>query len=94
VNVIDHYRRNVLPEFAFYGDKVTGAKTERARPLSSAAQAGNVKLVRGSWIPTFLDEAEAFPNASHDDQVDAVSGGRSKLATRATYGHIAKPAGW
>lgn len=94
VNVIDHYRRNVLPEFAFYGDKVTGDKTERARPLSSAAQAGNVKLVRGAWNVAFLDEAEAFPQGSHDDQVDAVSGGRSKLATKATYGHISKGQGW
>ena len=94
VNVIDHYRRNVLPSFTFYGDKVTGDKAERARPLSSAAQAGNVKLVRGPWNVAFLDEAEAFPQGSHDDQVDAVSGGRSKLATKATYGFIAKPAGW
>lgn len=94
VNVIDHYRRNVLPEFAFYGDKVTGDKTERARPLSSAAQAGNVKLVRGAWNAAFIDEAEAFPVCAHDDQVDAVSGGRSKLATRATYGNLSKPAGW
>jgi len=93
VNVIDHYRRNVLPEFAFYGDKVTGDKTERARPLSSAAQAGNVKLVRGPWNVAFLDEAESFPQGSHDDQVDAVSGGRAKLATKAHYGYIAKPAG-
>jgi predicted phage terminase large subunit-like protein len=94
VNVIDHYRRNVLPEFAFYGDKVTGDKTERARPLSSASQAGNVKLVRGAWNVAFLDEAESFPQGSHDDQVDAVSGARNKLASqRTTPGVIAKPAG-
>lgn len=94
VNVIDHYRRNVLPEFAFYGDKVTGDKTERARPLSSAAQASNVKIVRGAWNVAFLDEAESFPQGSHDDQVDAVSGGRARLATaRTTPGVIAKPRG-
>jgi predicted phage terminase large subunit-like protein len=26
-----------------------------------------------NWIPDFLDEVTAFPNAGHDDQVDAVS---------------------
>jgi predicted phage terminase large subunit-like protein len=41
---------------------------------TSAAEAGNIRLVQGAWISDFLDEADAFPNGSHDDQVDAVSG--------------------
>jgi predicted phage terminase large subunit-like protein len=96
VNVIDHYRRNVLPSHTFYGDKVTGPKTERARPLSSAAQGGNVKLVRGPWNAAFIDEAEVFPSpAFHDDQIDAVSGARSKLTRTAnTTRGLSKPQGW
>jgi predicted phage terminase large subunit-like protein len=74
VNTIDHYRRHVLPGFAVYGVRSTGSKMERAMPLSSAAEAHNVKLVDGPWIPAFLDEVEAFPHGAHDDQIDAASG--------------------
>ena len=73
-NTISHYARHVLPGFDFRGVPSTGSKVERARPASSAAFAGNIKLVEGPWIPDFLDELEAFPNGSHDDQVDALSG--------------------
>ena len=31
-------------------------------------------MLRGAWIGPFLDEVEAFPVGSHDDQVDALSG--------------------
>lgn len=72
--VIDHYQRRVLPGWAVRGDKVTGPKQTRARAVSAAAEAGNLRLVQGPWIADWLDEAEAFPQGSHDDQVDAVSG--------------------
>lgn len=72
--VIDHYQREVLQGYIFYPDKVTGDKETRAAPFSSAAEAGNVKLIIGPWIEAFLDEAEAFPDVAHDDQIDAVSG--------------------
>jgi predicted phage terminase large subunit-like protein len=79
VNTIDHYQRNVLRGFAFYGDRVTGKKEVRANPLSSAAEAGNVFLVRGTYINDFLDEMLGFPYGAHDDQVDSASGAFSKL---------------
>jgi len=74
VNVIDHYRRDVLKGYPFYGDRVTGSKELRADPVSSAAEAGNVKLVAGHWNEAFLDEAVLFPEGKFKDQVDAVSG--------------------
>ena len=75
VSQIDHYNRIVLQGYSFWGVKTTGPKEERATPVSSAAEAGNIKLVKGSWsINDLLDEFEAFPQGSHDDQVDAVSG--------------------
>ena len=80
VNTIDHYRRNVLRGYSFYGDKKTSNKIERAMPMSSAAEAGNVKLVRGPWNKEFLDEAEQFPNGKHDDMVDVVSGAIAMLS--------------
>jgi predicted phage terminase large subunit-like protein len=77
---IDHYRDTVLPGWAFRGNRVTGSKAERAAPVSSQAEAGNVKLVAGPWVGAFLDEIEAFPAGSHDDQVDALSGAFEKVS--------------
>lgn len=80
VTAIDHYARHVLLGWAFGGERSTGPKVSYVRPLSAAAQRGQVKLVRGSWITDFLDECEAFPNGLHDDQVDAVSKAFAKLS--------------
>lgn len=57
--------RTVRPE----SDKET-----RARPASSAAENGLIKIVRGPWNKAFLDELENFPKGKHDDQVDGLSG--------------------
>jgi predicted phage terminase large subunit-like protein len=94
VNTIDHYRRRILAGFTFYGNKTTGSKEMRANPVSSQAEAGNIKLVRGPWINDFLDEAELFPHGAHDDQVDAVSGAFGMLARRIRIGPVNKPSGW
>jgi len=82
VNTIDHYARRVLKGFTFRGHRTTGSKEVRANPVSSAAQAGNIALVRAPWINAFLDEAVAFPGGAHDDQIDAVSGAFAQLAGR------------
>lgn len=79
VNDIDHYARQVLLGFTFRPEKTTGSKEIRANPVASAAEAGNIKLLRGTWNTDFLDEFEAFPEGPHDDIVDAVSGAISKL---------------
>lgn len=60
----------------------TGEKSVRAKPASAQAEAGNVKLVRGPWNETFLDEVCAFPNAQHDDQVDAFADALNELALK------------
>lgn len=76
---IDHYERHVLLSFSFRGEKTTGSKEIRANPVPSTAEAGNINLLRASWNTDFLDEFEAFPEGTHDDIVDAVSGAISKL---------------
>jgi predicted phage terminase large subunit-like protein len=81
-DVIDHYSRYVLRGFAFRSQRPTGKKHERAAPVASAAEMGNVKLVSGRWVSAFLDEAASFPMGAHDDQVDAVSGAFGVLTNR------------
>ena len=56
------------------GDKVT-----RAMPWLAQAEAGNVRLVSGAWNAAWLDEICSFPQAPHDDQVDAMSGAFAAL---------------
>lgn len=74
VTVIDHYSRKVLTGFDFKGIRSTGKKEEYAKPLSAAAEQGNVCLLGPArWHGPFLDEAEGFPFVPHDDQVDSVS---------------------
>jgi predicted phage terminase large subunit-like protein len=77
---IDHYLRDVLPGFAFFGARSTGSKADRAMPLAAQAEGGAVRLVRCPWNGDFLDECETFPWGSHDDQVDAASLALAKLS--------------
>jgi predicted phage terminase large subunit-like protein len=80
---IDHYRRRVLAGLSFWSDRPTGDKAERARPVAAAAAGRLIRIVRGPWNHDFLAELEAFPQAGiHDDQVDALSGGFTRLRSR------------
>jgi predicted phage terminase large subunit-like protein len=63
----------------------TGDKATRAKPASAQAEAGNVKLVRGLWNDTFLNEVCSFPNAQFDDQVDAFADALNELALGSTF---------
>jgi predicted phage terminase large subunit-like protein len=66
-------------------DKVTGDKIERMMPLSAQAEAGNVKLVRGAWNESFLNECHnAEPDAEFLDQPDAAAGAFNQLAKART----------
>jgi predicted phage terminase large subunit-like protein len=66
VRMLAGYRVQARPE--------TGDKLTRAEPVAAQAEAGNLKLLRGAWNEDFLEEASVFPNASHKDQIDALSG--------------------
>lgn len=71
----------VLDGYPVHADPVSGDKVERAEPLQSQAEAGNVKMVAGLWNREFLQEMAAFPAGKHDDQVDAATGAHKKLRT-------------
>lgn len=80
-SLLNYYARLVLPGFNVRGARPVHAKDVRAAPVASQAEAGNLYLVRAQWNAAFLDEAEGFPYAQHDDQVDAVSGAFAVLTT-------------
>ena len=70
----------LLVGYPIEADKVTGPKEIRAEPFAAQCEARNVKLVKGKWIDSWIDELTSFPNGAHDDQVDSGSGAFNKLA--------------
>jgi len=62
--------RSIPPQ----GDKVT-----RAKGLAAQAEVGNVKVLRAPWNSRFLATLHDFPEAAHDDEVDAASGAFNEL---------------
>jgi predicted phage terminase large subunit-like protein len=72
---IDSQKRGPLCGYNVRHENPTGDKYTRALPMSSAAEAGNIKLVRGRWNRDFVEELEqAGPDPKqydHDDQWDA-----------------------
>lgn len=78
---VQELRRDpTLANVALRGIRVDKDKVSRALPWAARAEAKKVKLVRGEWNQAFLDEVCAFPQGSHDDQVDTVSGGVQMVA--------------
>jgi len=61
----------------------TESKYARANAVSPYIEAGNVHLptteVAMFEVESFIEEAAAFPNASHDDRVDATSQALARL---------------
>lgn len=77
--VIDSYRR-LLAGYDFDGERATKSKEERAKPVSSYAEAGNIYILNKHWTSDLLDEIESFKTEGiHDDQVDALSGAFASL---------------
>ena len=82
VEVID----NLVKYLAGYSVRTEMAKNDkvtRADPLAAQCEAGNVRVVEGTWNTSFRNELTSFPHGTNDDQVDAASGAFSKL----TGGH-------
>lgn len=69
----------------------SGDKELRAAPFASQAEAGNVKVVRGSWNGDYFDELVMFPKGKFKDQVDATSRAFAELIGRNK--RTARPAG-
>lgn len=80
--VQDLRRERSVAHIALSGIDVDKDKVSRALPWAARAEALKVKLVRGAWVSLFLDEVCAFPQGTHDDQVDTVSGGVQMIASK------------
>lgn len=50
-----------------------GDKVSRANAVTPQLEAGNVFIANRSWTQEFIEECVSFPNAAHDDQVDAMT---------------------
>lgn len=77
-----HLARGAFRGYAFRGVRSTGSKTLRAETVSSAAENRDIKVVKASWNRDFFYEVTRFPNAAHDDIVDALSGAYEDLTKR------------
>ena len=78
LQVLDYYRRHVLPDRNLRAFRPTGPKESRIAIVSSHVESGNLMLLRGNWISELLDEAELFPDG-HDDQLDSIAGAVAML---------------
>ena len=92
---IDSMRRGALLGYPVQSDAVKGSKFERSQPFRAAAEAGNIKLLRGAWNDDFLDECEQFSpderEYAHDDQVDAACGAFNLISAPQPFEFIAVP---
>lgn len=70
---------STLAGFDVRAEPETGDKITRAEPFSAQCEAGNVFLVEGAWIESYLDELCLFPGGTFKDQVDASSGAFGRL---------------
>jgi predicted phage terminase large subunit-like protein len=62
-----------------------GGKVARAHNITWVMEAGNVYIPSkyiASWIEAYVDEFTAFPNAAHDDQVDATTQALCQIANK------------
>ncbi|MNF36766.1 Terminase-like family protein [compost metagenome] len=59
------------------------SKVTRFAPFSALSEAGGVRIVRGPWTDTYLDELERFDGSRNikDDQVDATGDAFTHLAS-------------
>jgi predicted phage terminase large subunit-like protein len=80
--VINHYTKRILKGFKAKGVPPSGDKVTRATPFAAACERGDVFIVNGAWTQDYIDELCTFPNAAHDDQVDASANAFNKLNKR------------
>lgn len=66
----------------------SGDKVQRAMPVVTQAEAGNISIVEGPWNNEFLDEVETFPSG-YQDQIDALSRAFARMLVGGSGGFAA-----
>ena len=73
----------MLAGFDVVTEKINVGKEISARPVSAQSEAGNVKILKTcSNKEVFYNELENFPESSHDDIIDALSGAFNHLSLK------------
>lgn len=80
-NYLAYLAREVLTGYVVHMQPAKHDKVMRAKPLSSAAENGNVFLIAADWNDDFIEELHNFPEGRHDDWVDSGSGAHNALVT-------------
>lgn len=75
------YFTRQLAGFSVHATPESGDKVTRAEPLAAQVNVGNVLLLKAPWNEALLHEMRLFPNATHDDQVDALARAFNDLTT-------------
>jgi len=73
--------QQLVADARFNGICIRGIEADRDKVTRALAWSGRqVRLVRAGWNQELIAEMLAFPNAAHDDQVDAISTAWAGLA--------------
>lgn len=78
--IVTHQFVRLLTGFDVDASRPEGDKVVRARPFAAQQNKQRVLLERADWNHDYIEEHRVFPNARHDDQVDASSGAFAFLA--------------
>lgn len=84
--VVDRFRRHILRGYVVRAVRPTGAKHDRVKPASAAAEQGLYHFVYADWNADYFAELEAFTaddTHGHDDQVDTLSSAHEELTRSA-----------
>ena len=63
-----------LAGFSVHPDRPSGDKDTRLEPFAAQAEAGNVRLIRGSWNGEYIEELCSVPVGRTRDMADATAG--------------------
>ena len=83
-----HLAGTLLQGWVVSTERESGSKEWRAEPFAAQCEHGMVRIVEAGWNEKFIEELCAFPNGSHDDQVDAASAAFRSLLRRVEFSAI------
>lgn len=75
-----HHFVTMLAGFQVKTEVINKDKENRAKPVSSQCEIGNVLVLRAGWNDELFTELENFPDGAHDDIVDVLSGAFNELS--------------